>query len=125
MPESKRRPRSVATAAETLVDAMREGGNATAAAALLGISKTTFYGRMRRAGLSTRDIQHQVAREFGTPTLPKVTPGDVTYAGDVVQMTLADYALLRAQATVWQAELDKANRIIARLVDETKGCKCR
>jgi hypothetical protein len=99
-------------------------GDASAAAAALGVSLSTFYQRAKRAGLGLPVLRAMVRGEVQT-TAPGVGDaplalGDATLTGDgTITLTLADYALLRAgslaETTRLHRALETADRIIASL----------
>lgn len=114
-----------AAGAETVIDALRRGGTTKDAAALLGISYGAFRNRCERVGVSSKDVLRSLVKEAGTPPPTGgelVTEAETTY----VRISLADYAVLRAQADAGdradyarlQRELEDANRIIEALTQK-------
>ncbi len=98
------------------------GGNARVAADRLGVGRQAMYARVKRAGLDVVAIRRAAQECVPLASVlpgPAPVPVGITEAG--VTLTVADYALLSAQAAegraflqTW-AELQAAERIIATL----------
>lgn len=116
----RRGPRIAMTRAELLAAFRATGGEVVATAHAVGVTPGTLYQRMRRQGVTAADLA-LIRRGVPVPDVPVPTTGAATLGPEGVTLALADYALLRDQAT--QAaeagrlaqELAAANRIIASL----------